>query len=55
MTPPPAADGGSRDAHGTAPHAAANAIPFDRLRGRPLALMLDVDGTLAPIAPNQEV
>ena len=47
MTPLPAADGGSREAHG-----AANAIPFDRLRGRPLALMLDVDGTLAPIAPS---
>ena len=27
-------------------------IPMDRLTGRPLLLMLDVDGTLAPIAPT---
>src|SRR5215207_1232647 len=28
------------------------AIPASRLAGRPLLLMLDVDGTLAPIAPR---
>jgi trehalose 6-phosphate phosphatase len=29
-----------------------NSIPAARLAGRPLLLMLDVDGTLAPIAPR---
>src|SRR4051812_26460108 len=29
-----------------------NRIPRSRLTGRPLLLMLDVDGTLAPIAPR---
>lgn len=46
MTPLPAGHGGSRDEHD------AGVIPFDRLAGRPLLLMLDVDGTLAPIAPH---
>jgi len=36
--------GGSEDAPG------ASHIPDDRLAGRPTVLMLDVDGTLAPIA-----
>jgi trehalose-phosphatase len=44
MMPLPATDGGSRDEHGT------SVIPFDRLAGHPLVLMLDIDGTLAPIA-----
>ena len=45
MTQPPAADGG-RDVH------TATAVPLERLGGRPLVLMMDVDGTLAPIAPH---
>ena len=40
----PATHGGSSDEH------AESTIPFDRLSGNPLVLMLDVDGTLAPIA-----
>ena len=43
MTQQPAADGGSGEPH------AATEIPMERLTGRPLVLMLDVDGTLAPI------
>lgn len=46
MMPLPATDGGSRDEH------AVGAIAYDRLAGRPLVLMLDIDGTLAPIAPH---
>ena len=46
MTPPPATEGGSRDEH------AAGAIAYDRLAGRPLVVMLDIDGTIAPIAPH---
>ena len=42
----PAARGGSHDVD------AATGIPIERLLGQPLVLMLDVDGTLAPIAPN---
>jgi trehalose-phosphatase len=47
MTQPPAAAGGSREVN-----SAATEIPFERLAGRPLVLMLDIDGTLAPIAPH---
>jgi trehalose-6-phosphatase len=46
MTPLPATEGGSRDEH------AADAIAYDRLAGRPLVVMLDIDGTIAPIAPH---
>jgi len=46
MTQEPAADGGSGEPH------AATEIPMERLAGRPLVLMLDVDGTLAPIAAH---
>ena len=42
MSQPPAIDGGVR-------HPEANPIPDARLAGRPLLVMLDVDGTLAPI------
>src|SRR5678816_3851134 len=42
MNQPPAIDGGVR-------HPKANPIPDARLAGRPLLLMFDVDGTLAPI------
>jgi len=42
MNQPPAIDGGVR-------HPKANPIPNARLAGRPLLLMFDVDGTLAPI------
>jgi len=45
MTQPPAA-GGGRDVQ------TATAVLLERLGGRPLVLMLDVDGTLAPIAPH---
>ena len=46
MTRPPAASGGSRDEHD------AIVIPIERLAGRPLVLMLDIDGTLAPIVAH---
>lgn len=46
MTHRPAARGEARDRHAT------SVIPDDRLAGRPLLLMLDVDGTLAPIADH---
>ena len=46
MIPSPAASGGSREM------LAATVIPIERFRGRPLVLMLDVDGTLAPIAQH---
>ena len=46
MKPPPAAAGGARH-----PDIAAE-IPDARLAGRPLLLMFDVDGTLAPIAAH---
>jgi len=45
VTSSPAA-GGSEDAP------AASIIPDDRIAGRPAVVMLDVDGTLAPIAPH---
>jgi trehalose-phosphatase len=44
MIAAPAANGGSHESGSLA------TIPFDRLQGRPLLIMLDVDGTLAPIA-----
>jgi trehalose-phosphatase len=46
MSDPPAAGGGTRDRD------AAASIPLTRLRGRPLLLMFDVDGTLSPIAEH---
>ena len=46
MTHPPASVGGSRL------NANEHSIPDARLTGRPLLLMFDVDGTLAPIAPH---
>jgi trehalose-phosphatase len=46
MTHPPASAGGSRL------HVNERSIPDARLTGRPLLLMFDVDGTLAPLAPH---
>ena len=46
MIDDPATLGGTHGAHGT------DRIPVDRLAGRPLVLMFDVDGTLAPIADH---
>ena len=43
MNQPPAIDGGVR-------HPNASPIPDARLGGRPLLLMFDVDGTLAPVS-----
>ena len=45
MNHPPAADGGAR-------HADASLLPDSRLAGRPLLLMFDVDGTLAPVVSH---
>src|SRR3982751_4733068 len=40
------------DAGGPAEVEPERAIPAERLAGRPLLLLFDVDGTLAPIAPR---
>src|SRR5688500_14296628 len=47
MMQPPAAGGGPREVI-----VAASEIPLERLAGRPLVLLLDIDGTLAPIASH---